>query len=180
MIRTALATAAASALVFHLGGCQKGPASPAAETATEASAVPLAGSATATAASPAPAHSELAHAAQPSMAKRPEEVLDALAAAIEARDWHSVRAFWGDKGARSGMDAATFAEVWGSLKSPSVVVGEGQQEGAAGSIYYTAPVVITDGERTISGEVVLRRTNNVPGATSEQLRWHVDSTTLKP
>lgn len=114
------------------------------------------------------------------MAKRPEEVLDALAAAIEARDWHSVRAFWGDKGAQSGMDPARFAEVWGSLKSPSVVVGEGQQEGAAGSIYYTAPVVITDGDRTISGDVVLRRANNVPGATTEQLRWHVDSTTLKP
>lgn len=114
------------------------------------------------------------------MAKRPEEVLDAFAAAIEARDWHSVRAFWGDEGRRSGMDAATFAQVWGRLKSPSVVVGEGQQEGAAGSIYYTAPVVITDGDRTVSGEIILRRVNNVPGATAEQLRWHVDSTTLAP
>lgn len=114
------------------------------------------------------------------MAKRPEEVLDAFAAAIEARDWRTVRAFWGDQGGRSGMDAASFSEKWANLKAPSVVVGEGQQEGAAGSIYYTAPVVITDGDRTVSGEVVLRRVNNVPGATAEQLRWHVDSTTLEP
>lgn len=114
------------------------------------------------------------------MAKRPEDVLDAFAAAIEARDWRSVRAFWGENGDRSGMDMATFAERWGVLKSPSVVVGEGQQEGAAGSIYYTAPVVITDGDRTVNGEVILRRVNNVPGATAEQLRWHIDSTTLAP
>lgn len=114
------------------------------------------------------------------MAKRPEDVIDAFAAAIEARDWRTVRAFWADSGNRSGMDAATFAAKWGTLKSPSVVVGEGQQEGAAGSIYYTAPVVITDGDRTVTGEVILRRVNNVPGATAEQLRWHVDSTTLAP
>lgn len=119
-------------------------------------------------------------AAQPSLAKRPEDVLDAFAAAIEARDWRSVRAFWADKGDRSGMDDAMFAETWGTLKAPSVVISEGQQEGAAGSIYYTAPVVITDGDRTITGEVILRRVNNVPGASAEQLRWHIDSTTLKP
>ncbi|QOV94019.1 hypothetical protein [Novosphingobium sp. ES2-1] len=118
--------------------------------------------------------------AQPSLAKRPEDVLDAFAAAIEARDWRSVRAFWADKGNRSGMDAETFAETWGTLKAPSVVISEGQQEGAAGSIYYTAPVVITDGDRTITGDVILRRVNNVPGASAEQLRWHIDSTTLKP
>lgn len=119
-------------------------------------------------------------AAQPSLAKRPEDVLDAFAAAIEARDWRSVRAFWADKGDRSGMDDAMFVETWGRLKAPSVVISEGQQEGAAGSIYYTAPVVITDGDRTITGEVILRRVNNVPGASAEQLRWHIDSTTLKP
>jgi hypothetical protein len=33
MIRTALATAAASALVFHLGGCQRGPAMPSPDAA---------------------------------------------------------------------------------------------------------------------------------------------------
>lgn len=122
----------------------------------------------------------LSEAPRASIAKRPEEVLDAFAGAIEARDWRTVRAFWGDKGDRSGMDAAAFAEKWSALKEPSVVLGEGQQEGAAGSIYYTAPVVITDGERTVSGKVVLRRVNNVPGATAEQLRWHIDSTTLSP
>ncbi|MGV3510955.1 MAG: hypothetical protein ACO1OX_03015 [Novosphingobium sp.] len=177
MIRTALVTAAASALVFHLGGCQKGPASPAPDTTTAAAAESGARVALAAA---TPARQVTPAVAPASMAKRPEEVIDAFAAAIEARDWRSVRAFWGDSGNRSGMDGASFAKKWGSLKAPSVVVGEGQQEGAAGSIYYTAPVVITDGDRTVNGEVVLRRVNNVPSATPEQLRWHVDSTTLVP
>jgi len=53
-------------------------------------------------------------------------------------------------------------------------------EGAAGSLFYTVPVNIDDGARTISGEIVLRRANDVPGATREQLRWHVESTTLEP
>lgn len=176
MIRTALVMATASALVFHLGGCQRGPASPAEDTAK------VAASPTIPSAGPVPKVEPAgsAGAVQPSLAKRPEDVLDAFAAAIEARDWRSARAFWADKGNRSGMDAETFAETWGTLKAPSVVISEGQQEGAAGSIYYTAPVVITDGDRTITGDVILRRVNNVPGASAEQLRWHIDSTTLKP
>ena len=176
MIRTALVMAAMSALVFHLGGCQRGPASPAEDSTAMAApaAQPTAGPAQRL----EPAAS--GKVAQPSLAKRPEDVLDAFAAAIEARDWRSVRAFWADKGDRSGMDARLFAETWGRLKAPAVVIGEGQQEGAAGSIYYTAPVVITDGDRTITGDVILRRVNNVPGASAEQLRWHIDSTTLNP
>lgn len=174
MIRTALAFAAASALVFHLGGCQRGPATPA-PSASEAEASPVqASQAPLAAANPADTPP------QPSLSRRPEEVLDAFAAAIEARDWRAMRAFWGEHGTRSGMDEAAFAANWSKLKSPTVSVGRGQQEGAAGSIYYTAPVVVTDGERTIAGEVVLRRVNDVPGATSEQLRWHVESTTLEP
>lgn len=174
MTRTTFALAAASALVFHLGGCQKGPATPA-PAASEAEPAPTPASQT-----PLPAKAQEETPAQPSLSRRPEEVLDAFASAIEARDWRALRAFWGEHGTRSGMDEAAFAAHWGKLKSPNVSVGQGQQEGAAGSIYYTAPVVITDGERTIAGEVVFRRVNDVPGATSEQLRWHVESTTLEP
>ncbi len=90
-----------------------------------------------------------------------------------------VRAFWGDLGARSGLSETDFAARWAGLHYPKVTFGKGESEGAAGSIYYTAPVTITDGSRIITGEVVLRRVNDVDGATSEQLRWHIESTTLK-
>lgn len=107
-------------------------------------------------------------------------VLRAWADAIEARDWTTVRAFWGDQGARSGLSETDFAARWSGLRYPKVTPGKGQSEGAVGSLYYTAPVTITDGQRLIKGEVVLRRVNDIEGATPEQLRWHIESTTLAP
>lgn len=193
MIRTALATAAASALVFHLGGCQKGPAAPAPESSNAPIAAGKAGVSGMTslgdsaASSPSsssghgatsalndPGFQQLLHS------RDPVRVVDALAATIEAREWQRLRAFWGDGGARSGLDRAAFAEKWSRLTAPVVTVGEGRMEGAAGSLYYTVPVTIVDAGRTMSGEIVMRRANDVPGATKEQLRWHIESTTLEP
>lgn len=176
MIRTALTLATASALVFHLGGCQKGPASPSPD-ATEAIAPP---SATAmpelTPTEPLP----MVTPGEPSRARDPAQAVQALADAIEARDWKAVRGFWGDNGQRSGMDDRAFAAKWSTLLAPVVTMGKGEQEGAAGSLYYTAPITIVDGPRTLKGEVVMRRVNDVPGATPEELRWHIESTTLTP
>lgn len=57
-----------------------------------------------------------------------------------------------------------------------VEVGEpGAMEGAAGSIYIEIPATVGD----LSGTVILRRVNDVPGSTAEQRRWHVERDTLK-
>jgi hypothetical protein len=116
----------------------------------------------------------------PPSSRSPDVVLRAWGDAIEARDWLMVRRFWGDQGARSGLSEADFAAQWTSLHYPKVSLAKGTSEGAAGSIFYTAPVTITDGPRVITGEVVLRRVNDVDGASPEQLRWHIESTSLKP
>lgn len=115
---------------------------------------------------------------EPSRSRDPSAVLAAWAKSVEARDWAVVRQYWGNHGEESGMNAAEFSARWSALNAPVVQIGTGQQEGAAGSLYYTAPVTITDGPRTISGEITLRRANDVPGATAEQLRWHIEATTL--
>jgi hypothetical protein len=172
MVRSCLVAALASALVFHLGGCQKGPASPAPDpVASETAAAPAATQIV----QPPPAPTG---PGKPSYARNPADVLDAFAGTIEARDWKALRAFWGDKGERSGMSEDAFAAKWSTLLAPEVSVGTGTQEGAAGSLYYTAPVTIVDGKRTLRGEVTIRRVNDVDGASTEQLRWHVESTTL--
>ena len=119
-------------------------------------------------------------APSPSTSRDPQEVLTGWARAIASRDWPLVRAYWGEKGERSGLSPQQFAHRWDSLLTPKVSFGEGSQEGAAGSVYYTAPVTIADGPRRLSGEVVLRRVNDVPGATPEQLRWHIEATTVVP
>lgn len=116
--------------------------------------------------------------AEPSRSRDPAIVLAAWARAIEARDWALVRQYWGNHGEESGANAGAFAARWSALTAPAVQIGMGREEGAAGSLYYTAPITIMDGPRRIAGEVTLRRANDVPGATAEQLRWHIDGTTL--
>ncbi len=116
----------------------------------------------------------------PSESRDPGEVLIGWAKVVSLRDWAAARAYWGDNGAASGLSEQAFAARWNAVKNPDVSLGVGQQEGAAGSSFYTAPVIIADGKRRISGYVVLRRVNDVPGATPEQLRWHIESSTLEP
>ena len=116
----------------------------------------------------------------PSASLVPSEVLIGWAKAVSLRDWAAARAYWGDQGAASGLSEQAFAQAWDVVKNPDVSLGVGQLEGAAGSSFYSAPVIIADGKRRISGFVVLRRVNDVPGATPEQLRWHIESSTLKP
>lgn len=129
--------------------------------------------------SPTPT-AEITERGVPSASRDPAEVLAAWGKAVEMRDWETVRAYWGDKGARSGLNERAFAAKWSTLLDPRVTVGKGESEGAAGSLYYTAPVTVADGTRVLKGDVVLRRVNDVPGATEEQLRWHIESTTLTP
>ena len=116
----------------------------------------------------------------PSASRDPQVVVKAWADAVRARDWPAAYGYWGDHGTRSGKPLAQFTAQWNVLQKPLVVVGKGDQEGAAGSLYYTVPVTISDGGKQISGELVLRRVNDVDGASAEQLRWHIDSTTLQP
>jgi hypothetical protein len=73
-----------------------------------------------------------------------------------------------------------FAKRWAGLFYPKVTPGKGTSESAAGSLYYKAPVTITDGQHLIKGEVVVRRTNDIEGATPEQLRWHIESIKFAP
>jgi hypothetical protein len=116
----------------------------------------------------------------PAAAPAPDAVLRDWGRAIEAGDWARVRGLWGHGGADSGVPAADFARRWGRLGPVRVTIGAGQQEGAAGSSYYTAPVRVEAGARTLAGAVTLRRVNDVPGASAEQLRWHLDQSTRAP
>lgn len=129
---------------------------------------------------PASSTSVLPKAVPPSTSRDPQEVLLSWAKAISLKDWATAYGYWGDRGARSGQTLEQFTAAWSKLKQPDLEIGKGEQEGAAGSLFYTVPVTIVDGTRRIPGEVVLRRVNDVDGATAEQLRWHIESTTLKP
>jgi len=107
------------------------------------------------------------------------------ARALELGDYAKAYAQWGDNGARSGMSPREFADYWGKFKTITVSVPEGTMDAGAGSVFYTVPTTIVgkqaDGKPyRLEGTTMLRRVNDVPGATPAQLHWHIESSDLKP
>jgi hypothetical protein len=115
----------------------------------------------------------------------PEQKLQTWANSLEARDWEAARQIWGDSGATSGMTAEEFAAAYEKYATINITVDEGQEEGAAGSIYYEANVTmegeLQNGEAyRMEGPVVLKRVNDVPGSSTEQRTWHIATSDLRP
>jgi hypothetical protein len=126
-----------------------------------------------------------AEAPFPADERDPAKVLDWWAAALERRDWAGARRIWGQFGTASELSAQGFARQWEPYRTLAVEVGKGESDGAAGSLYYEVSVSISgtrqDGQPyRLSGIVTLRRVNDVDGATPEQLRWHIERSTLRP
>lgn len=106
----------------------------------------------------------------------PDRLLRYYAAALAARDWAAAAKAWG-KG--SGVTARTLKDSYDRADAPRLEVGKGEQEGAAGSIFYEAPVSLRFGSAPPErGSLVLRRVNDVDGATAEQGRWHIERSTI--
>lgn len=108
----------------------------------------------------------------------PERLLRYYTNALRVGDWVDAAKAW-------SLDAQMTPEKlkgeFGGQASPKIAVGKGDVEGAAGSLYYEAPVVIdfADGRPSKRGTIVLRRVNDVPGASEEQLNWRIErSSTL--
>jgi hypothetical protein len=104
--------------------------------------------------------------------------------ALNARDYSTAWQAWGDDG-RPGQRYADFSKGFAQTRSTRVTIGAlPSSEGAAGSIYQTVPVTVEavsgDGVRQrFVGQYVVRRVNGVDGASASQLRWHLDSATLR-
>lgn len=108
------------------------------------------------------------------------KVLLDFARAIEFEDFSQAYAMLGDA-ARDRIGHAEFAAMFEDLGEITVAVPMGRMEGAAGSLYYEVPTTITGSKGgKLTGTTVLRRVNDVPGATAEQLRWHIESFTVEP
>lgn len=114
----------------------------------------------------------------------PADTLRAWANAMEARNWEAARQYWGENGEASGLSAEEYAEAHDKYRTVDVTLEEGRQEGAAGTVYYEANVVMTgeiqDGEAyRMEGPVVLSRVNEVPGASDEERQWHIETSDLR-
>ena len=176
--------------LMALAGCGQEPAPAPRETAT-ASPAPVAAApqppATAEpAATPTPEQAPPLVAEADKGEKGARSVLLAWAHALERGDHAAAFAQWGtDAEARSGMTAAEHAAWWSRFKTITIAMPGGTMEGAAGSSYYEAPTTVVGKQQNgkpyrLEGSVVLRRVNDVPGATADQLRWHIEKVDLNP
>lgn len=104
-------------------------------------------------------------------------------AAINARDYPTAWAQWGENG-RPGQTYETFAAGFADTRSTRVTISAlPEGDAGAGSVYQpvtvTVDAVLADGrQQHFTGTYVLRRTNDVDGATLAQRRWHIASATL--
>lgn len=104
--------------------------------------------------------------------KDPQALLSYWKQAVEARNYVAANAAW-----QSGVKPALIPQG----PSPAVVTfGEGQQEGAAGSLYLTIPVTVMLSDASgkpipMRGTLTAKRVNDVDGASAEQLSWRIVS-----
>lgn len=105
----------------------------------------------------------------------PERLLRYYTSAIRLGDWIDAAKAWS---LDAQMTPEKLRDEFGGQAGPKIAVGKGDIAGAAGSLYYEAPIVVdfADGRPSKRGTIVLRRVNDVPGASEEQLNWRIERT----
>lgn len=105
-------------------------------------------------------------------------VAQAYAEAVARNNFGFAARVWNDP----VIDAARLKARFTGYAAPQIEIAKVQEEGAAGSLYCTISGTLTDAaapnKAAQSGEIVLRRVNDVPGATPDQLRWTIQSSTF--
>ena len=103
-------------------------------------------------------------------------VLSFYADALHAGLYKEAARVWGKDWA---VSAATLKKRYSAKQPVSLELGEMSVEGGAGSLYCeVAAVLKTNGNQPRTGKITLRRVNDVPGATADQLRWHITDSTF--
>ena len=106
------------------------------------------------------------------------EVAEFYLKALGSREYPQAALVWDDP----VIDASRLEAVFGSYQEAQVEWTEAFVEGAAGSLHCTISGKLTDARDPAKplreGTLLLRRSNDVPGATPDQLRWTLQSSTF--
>lgn len=103
-------------------------------------------------------------------------VMSFYADALHAKLYGEAARVWGKDW---GISAATLEMRYSAYQPVSLELGESSVEGGAGSLYCeVATVLKTTGRPPRTGTIILRRVNDVPGASADQLRWHITDSTF--
>ncbi len=110
--------------------------------------------------------------------KKCDEVVEFYLEALSGREWAQAALVWNDP----VIDGARLEAVFGGYKDLQLAWNEPFVEGAAGSAYCTVSGKLTDAKDAakapVEGTLLLKRVNDVPGATPDQLRWTLRSSTF--
>ena len=106
------------------------------------------------------------------------DVVEFYLEALGGREWDKAALVWDDP----VIDGARLEAAYGDYKDFRMEWPEPFVEGAAGSSYCTMSGKLTDAADSAKvlreGTLLLRRVNDVPGATPDQLRWTLQSSTF--
>jgi hypothetical protein len=106
------------------------------------------------------------------------EVVEFYLEALSGRAWAEAALVWNDP----VIDGARLEAVFGGYEDLQLAWNEPFVEGAAGSSYCTVSGKLTDAQdpakSSLEGTLLLKRVNDVPGATADQLRWTLRSSTF--
>ncbi len=175
MRRSTLATLALPALALLTAGCGDN-GQPAADTQDTQQAEPQLDPLSIELSDPEPAPKpEFTMILPGPEQKDPKSLLTYWSGAVEAGDVDAARRAW-----RKEVRTGGTAPRWANLSGITVTSGDGRMEGAAGSLYYTVPVTlkgksIDNADVDLEGTMTLRRANDVPGASADQLSWRIES-----
>ena len=104
------------------------------------------------------------------------QVVQSYGALIEQGRFTEAERLWRDAERADGVseELRRYSEVHLQVGKPE------EPEGAAGSIFVNVPTVLygkrKDGSAfSRSGQMTLRRVNDVPGSTAAERRWHIES-----
>ena len=106
------------------------------------------------------------------------EVVEFYLEALGGREWAQAALVWNDP----VIDGARLEAVFGGYKELRLAWTDPVVEGAAGSAYCNVGGTLTDAQDPakppVEGTLLLKRVNDVPGATPDQLRWTLRSSTF--
>jgi glucose/arabinose dehydrogenase len=113
------------------------------------------------------------------------DVLKNYYAAINAKEYEKAYKLWSNEGEASDQTFDQFKKGFAETRSVEITITSEDLivEGAAGSRFITIPVkirsVMKNGKtQNFAGEYILRKVM-VDGATAEQMKWHINSATIK-
>ena len=114
----------------------------------------------------------------------PTAVLQQYFQAIGAGKFDAAYALWRAQSNQAPESAADLTTRYHGIASVQMkVTGDTHTEGAAGTLYTTVPLTITEhtsdgNDKSLTGECVLARSNNVPGSSDNARHWRLHACDL--